>query len=268
MAAPRSPCRAGPPAARVERRADPELVPVRYGRMLQSPFTFYRGAALNMAADLASTPVSGLRVQACGDCHLSNFGAFATPERRVVVDINDFDETLPAPWEWDVKRLAASFVLASRDNGSRPPARARRGARLRPRVPGTHGGARRDERPRRLVREHGARAGHPDGPRGGGEGAGAQAPREGALAQRARARLSPARDDRRARADHQGESAARLSPARALAAKPSSPRSAAPSPPIGRRLPEHRRLLLDRYELVDIAIKVVGVGSVGTRCVA
>ena len=95
----------------------PELLPIRYGRMLKSPFTFYRGAALNMAADLAVTPTSGLRVQACGDCHLLNFGAFATPERRVIFDINDLDETLPAPWEWDVKRLAASFVLACRDNG-------------------------------------------------------------------------------------------------------------------------------------------------------
>ena len=95
----------------------PELVPIRHGRMLKSPFTFYRGAALNMAADLASTPASGIRVQACGDCHLMNFGAYATPERRVIFDINDLDETLPAPWEWDVKRLAASFVLACRDNG-------------------------------------------------------------------------------------------------------------------------------------------------------
>lgn len=95
----------------------PQLIPVRHGRMLQSPFTFYRGAALNMAADLAGTPASGIRVQACGDCHLANFGAYATPERRVIFDINDLDETLPAPWEWDVKRLAASFVLACRDNG-------------------------------------------------------------------------------------------------------------------------------------------------------
>lgn len=95
----------------------PELVPIRHGRMLQSPFAFYRGAALNMAADLAGTPTSGVRVQACGDCHLLNFGAYATPERRVIFDINDLDETLPAPWEWDVKRLAASFVLACRHNG-------------------------------------------------------------------------------------------------------------------------------------------------------
>jgi uncharacterized protein (DUF2252 family) len=93
------------------------LVPLRYGRMLQSPFTFYRGSAGVMAADLARTPVSGIRVQVCGDCHLMNFGGFATPERRLIFDINDLDETLPAPWEWDVKRLVASFVLAARANG-------------------------------------------------------------------------------------------------------------------------------------------------------
>jgi uncharacterized protein (DUF2252 family) len=85
--------------------------------MVRTPFTFYRGAALNMAADLAVTPATGLRVQACGDGHLLNFGAFATPERRVILDINDLDETLPAPWEWDVKRLTASFVVACRSNG-------------------------------------------------------------------------------------------------------------------------------------------------------
>jgi uncharacterized protein (DUF2252 family) len=95
----------------------PELVPIRYGRMLASPFTFYRGAALIMASDLADTPISGLRVQCCGDAHLSNFGLFASPERRLVFDINDFDETLPGPWEWDVKRLAVSLLLAARDNG-------------------------------------------------------------------------------------------------------------------------------------------------------
>jgi uncharacterized protein (DUF2252 family) len=93
------------------------LIPIRYGRMLQSPFTFYRGSAAVMAADLANTPSTGIRVQACGDCHLLNFGGFATPERNILVDINDFDETLPAPWEWDVKRLVASFVLAARSQG-------------------------------------------------------------------------------------------------------------------------------------------------------
>jgi uncharacterized protein (DUF2252 family) len=95
----------------------PELVPIRYGRMLASPFTFLRGSAALMAHDLAVTPSTGLRVQACGDCHLLNFGLFATPERNLVFDINDFDETLPAPWEWDLKRLAVSFAIAGRDNG-------------------------------------------------------------------------------------------------------------------------------------------------------
>jgi uncharacterized protein (DUF2252 family) len=98
----------------------PELVPIRYGRMLVSPFTFYRGAAKIMAEDLATTPNSGLTVQACGDAHLSNFGVFASPERRLVFDINDFDETHLGPWEWDVKRLAASMLIAARDNGFTP----------------------------------------------------------------------------------------------------------------------------------------------------
>ena len=94
-----------------------ELVPIRYGRMLVSPFTFYRGAALLMAGDLANSPRSGITAQLCGDAHLMNFGAFASPERKLVFGINDFDETLPGPWEWDVKRLAASFAIAGRDNG-------------------------------------------------------------------------------------------------------------------------------------------------------
>jgi uncharacterized protein (DUF2252 family) len=95
----------------------PELVPTRYGRMLMSPFAYFRGAALPMAEDLARTPVTGLTVQACGDAHLSNFGVFGSPERRLMFDVNDFDETLPGPWEWDVKRLAASLEVAGRDNG-------------------------------------------------------------------------------------------------------------------------------------------------------
>jgi uncharacterized protein (DUF2252 family) len=99
-----------------EKERHPELLPLRHGRMARSPFTFYRGSALAMAGDLASTPSSGIRVQCCGDAHLSNFGGFATPERRLLFSINDLDETLPAPWEWDVKRLAASFVVACRDN--------------------------------------------------------------------------------------------------------------------------------------------------------
>ena len=108
------------PVALLEEQAKtrvPELVPVRWGRMMVSPFTYYRGAALPMASDLSHTPVSGLAVQACGDAHLSNFGIFGSAERRLVFDVNDFDETLPGPWEWDVKRLAASMEVAARGNG-------------------------------------------------------------------------------------------------------------------------------------------------------
>jgi uncharacterized protein (DUF2252 family) len=96
---------------------EPDLVPVRHGRMLVSPFTFYRGAAKIMAADLHGTPTAGLKVQLCGDAHLSNFGAFASPERRLLFDLNDFDETLPGPFEYDVKRMAASFTIAGCNNG-------------------------------------------------------------------------------------------------------------------------------------------------------
>jgi hypothetical protein len=108
------------PVELLERQARtrvPELIPIRYGRMLGSPLTFYRGAALIMASDLAVTPRSGLTAQCCGDAHLSNFGVFASPERRLVFDINDFDETLPGPWEWDVKRLAVSMLIAAQYNG-------------------------------------------------------------------------------------------------------------------------------------------------------
>src|SRR5215213_1638342 len=94
-----------------------ELLPIRYGRMMASPFAFLRGAAIVMANDLAGTPKSGIQVQLCGDAHLLNFGAYASPERALLFDLNDFDETLPGPWEWDVKRLAASLVVAGRDNG-------------------------------------------------------------------------------------------------------------------------------------------------------
>ena len=104
---------------------EPDLVPVRHGRMMVSPFTFYRGAARIMAADLKDTPVAGLNAQLCGDAHLSNFGLFASPERRLLFDLNDFDETLPGPFEWDVKRMAASFMIAARNNGfSKADARA------------------------------------------------------------------------------------------------------------------------------------------------
>jgi uncharacterized protein (DUF2252 family) len=115
------------PIALLEEQAKtrvPELVPIRYGRMLVSPFAFYRGAACVMASDLAATARSGLRAQLCGDAHLANFGVFGSPERRMVFDINDFDETLPGPWDWDVKRLAASMEVAGRDNGFSKSARS------------------------------------------------------------------------------------------------------------------------------------------------
>jgi uncharacterized protein (DUF2252 family) len=108
------------PVALLEEQAAtrvPELVPIRHGRMAASPFAFFRGAAYVMASDLAGTPRSGITVQACGDAHLSNFGGFASPERDLVFDVNDFDETLPGPWEWDVKRLAASIAIAGREKG-------------------------------------------------------------------------------------------------------------------------------------------------------
>ena len=108
------------PVALLEEQARtrvPDLVPIRYGRMIASPFSYFRGAAAPMAWDLAHTPTTDIRVQACGDAHLLNFGMYAAPDRRLVFDVNDFDETLPAPFEWDVKRLAASFAVAARDHG-------------------------------------------------------------------------------------------------------------------------------------------------------
>ena len=129
-----------------------ELIPIRYGRMLVSPFTFYRGAAAVMAADLAATPDSGIVVQACGDAHISNFGGFAAPDRRLIFGPNDFDETLPGPWEWDVKRMAASVEIAGRDVGL-PADRRRRivTACVREYREAMRGFAQR-EPPRRLVR--------------------------------------------------------------------------------------------------------------------
>ena len=132
----------------------PELVPIRYGRMLRSPFTFLRGSAGVMAHDLATTPNTELRVQACGDCHLMNFGLFATPERNLVFDINDFDETLPAPWEWDVKRLAVSFAVASRQAGHSDDRRPGRRHRMRARLPRAHARLLEDEPAQGLVRPY------------------------------------------------------------------------------------------------------------------
>ena len=162
----------------------PELVPIRYGRMLVSPFTFFRGAAYPMAADLAGEPRTGLEVQLCGDAHLSNFGGFAAPDRRLVFSINDFDETLPGPFEWDVKRLVASFAVAGRDRGF--DAKQRRGDQPRrdALVSGGHQELRRDVQPRPLVRPHrrrrDRRAGGPAGaPGSSGNVSSATWPRHG-----------------------------------------------------------------------------------------
>jgi uncharacterized protein (DUF2252 family) len=232
---------------------------------VRTPFTFYRGAALNMAADLAATPATGLRVQACGDCHLLNFGDFATPERRVVFDVNDFDETLPAPWEWDVKRLAASFVLASRNNGF---SRARTKDAVLACV--------------RSYREHMAEY--------------SKMPvLEVWYASIDVEKVLPTITDKEARFRHRKM----LAKARhrsvlehdfpKLAAKAGKEPTIKENPPLiyhpqergvedlltraraalaeyRESLQDDRRMLIDRFELKDIAIKVVGVGSVGTFC--
>ena len=242
----------------------PELVPIRYGRMLQSPFAFYRGSAGIMAADLNGTPNSGIIVQACGDCHLMNFGGFATPERNIIFDINDFDETLPAPWEWDVKRLATSFVLAARSIGL--PAKAARDTAVA------------------CVRSYRKRVAefaqmHPLDvwyARITGEDLVNMAPA------RERARIQK----RITKAAQQGGSETdfpkitdmvggrvRIRDTPPLIYHPDGSRGPEFEEQLKRifqdyraTLSEDRRVLLDRYRLVDAAIKVVGVGSVGRRC--
>jgi len=261
------------PIALLEQQARtrvPELVPIRHGRMAVSPFAFFRGAAAIMAADLAGTPTSGIRVQCCGDAHLSNFGGFASPERELVFDLNDFDETLPGPWEWDLKRLVASVAVAAREAGL--PRRERR----------------------RLVRE--AARGYREATR--------------ALAGWRTLDVWYARIDEREIAQHvatlNGKGArARFEHGTAKAKRKDSTRAfaklaqrvdgeprIAPDPPLivplrdmlppdqaadwraemihlisayRATLPIDRRVLLDRFRFADIAHKVVGVGSVGTR---
>ena len=244
----------------------PELVPVRYGRMLASPFTFFRGAAGIMAADLAATPSTDLRVQACGDCHLLNFGGFATPERNIIFDINDFDETLPAPWEWDVKRLAASFVLAARSNGlsdrDGSDAAVAATCSYRKRLAGYAGisplevwyasidykdflslvtdPTRKKQAKRNIAKAQRRSAGSElDYPQLAGMVSGHLHIREAAPLI-----FHPemARDP-----DFMARLEAILATYRDT-------------------LPDERRALFDRYRLVDAAIKVVGIGSVGRRC--
>jgi len=242
----------------------PELVPIRWGRMLQSPFAFYRGAAGLMAADLATTPSAGLRVQACGDCHLMNFGGFATPERSVIFDINDFDETLPAPFEWDLKRLATSFVLAARaiglsDRKGRDAvetatrayrSRVRDFAEMHPsdvwyaRLTAAELIATLPKDRRKLAEER---------------------------VQAAVGRTGSEMDFPKLAQVVGGEVAIRDEPP--LVFHPEIARAPGFRDEIEKTLAryretlaEDRRALLDRYHLVDAAIKVVGVGSVGRRC--
>jgi uncharacterized protein (DUF2252 family) len=242
-----------------------ELLPIRYGRMLQTPFTFFRGAAGVMAADLASSGTSGIHVQACGDCHLLNFGGFATPERNIVFDINDFDETLPAPWEWDVKRLAASFVLAARSNGLSDSA----GRNAAVAAARSYRKRLRDVAEMSPLEAWYAKIGEDDffGLIDDPE-----------VKKRAKHRVQKAKDDRANDVDYPklaemvgGQIQIKDQPP--LIFHPDFFRDESSKAVLERALadyretlPEDRRALLDRYRLVDVAIKVVGIGSVGRYC--
>ena len=262
------------PLALLEEQAKtrvPDLVPVRWGRMMVSPFTFYRGAALPMAADLAMTPVSGLAVQACGDAHLSNFGVFGSAERRLIFDVNDFDETLPGPWEWDVKRLAASLEVAGRDNGFG-------GKDRRTIVAATVASYRQAMQTFAGMTNLDVWYAHAD-------------------VEQLRADRSAQLKARQRKLIDQGAAKARTRDSMQELAKLTQivdgrPRIIADPPllvPLAdlaaeggredfraelaalvgqyrRTLETDRRFLLDQYEVVDVARKVVGVGSVGTRC--
>ncbi|MCX5409252.1 DUF2252 domain-containing protein [Streptomyces sp. NBC_00335] len=236
------------------------LLPIRYGRMAASPFAFLRGAAAVMAADLAAQPNTGLNVQLCGDAHLLNFGLFASPERALLFDLNDFDETLPGPFEWDVKRLAASTAVAARDKGHgddrawRTALAAAQAYRLAMRRLAEQGELavwyERSDTAQvlPLIREAKLRSRV--------EASFARARRRTSL--QALAKLTEIRDGRR-RIIHDPPLLEPLEEAgmRAVGKVFSEYRST---------LPEQRRLLLDRYQVVDAARKAVGVGSVGTRC--
>jgi uncharacterized protein (DUF2252 family) len=240
----------------------PELLPIRYGRMRLSPFAFYRGAAALMAADLAATPTIGLRVQACGDCHVNNFGGMASPDRRLVFDINDFDETLPAPWEWDVKRLAASVVLAGRESGARE-AHCADVAHLLVESYRTHmrGYARMralDLWYSRLDAEVFIKEAKTIGSKKHWKQIEDKAKLQ--TAEHLLPRLTDVLNGQRHIVDHPPF----IYHPRQYETKAKEIQD------IFRRyretLPADRRVVLDRYEIVDIARKVVGIGSVGTRC--
>jgi uncharacterized protein (DUF2252 family) len=238
----------------------PELVPIRYGRMAASRFAFLRGAPAVMAADLASTPNTGLTVQLCGDAHLSNFGFFASPERALLFDLNDFDETLPGPFEWDVKRLAASVAVAARDNGD-PDQAALEAARAAVRSY--------RKRIRSLARQGDLEVWYERLDTADLLPAVRKANRAEARAElaKARGRTSLQALEKLTETNDDGERRIRHDPP---LLEPIDPRDLSlvheVHQDILHSLADDRRALLSRYRLVDAAVKVVGVGSVGTRC--
>jgi uncharacterized protein (DUF2252 family) len=247
-----------------DKTRQPDLVPLRYGRMLQTPFTFYRGSAGVMAADLAHTPVTGIHVQVCGDAHLMNFGGFATPERRLIFDVNDLDETLPAPWEWDVKRLVASFVLAARSNGLSD-ANGRDAAIACAR---SYRRTMRDFSRQDVLETWYARLEEKEFL--------AMLP----LSQRAVVEKRIAKATAQASAELvypklveevEGQQRIREQPPTLFHAEDSETAGYMDLmrdvlAKYRQTLSEDRRVLFDRYTLVDVAVKVVGIGSVGTLC--
>ena len=244
---------------RVER-----LVRIRYGRMAASPFPFFRGAAAIMAADLATTASTGYQVQACGDCHLLNFGAFATPERRIIFDINDFDETFPGPWEWDLKRLATSFVIASLANGHSP-ADAREAARS---VVVHYAEVLRELAGKTVLEAWYSFLDYNE----------LIEFTEDAVLKRRRKQVLRRAMERTATAEfvklgHFVDGQPRIREAAPLVYHPDETEEPAFADVIAENfalyresLPAERRVLYDRYRLTDVAMKVVGVGSVGLVC--
>ncbi len=238
----------------------PDLVPLRWGRMVASPFTFFRGAAAVMASDLASTPVSGLMVQACGDAHLQNFGLFASPERNLLFDVNDFDETLPGPWEWDIKRLAASVVLAGRDAGLSDAACAdavMRAVGDYRTMMATYAEMSQMEVWYARVDSDSILALLPEGGRGAGVKIAEKARRRTTM--HALRRLTEVVDGHRRIIDDPPV-------VEHLAASTAGNTVQVIVDRYRETLTDERRLLFERFELVDVARKAVGVGSVGTHC--
>ncbi len=249
----------------------PELVPICYGRMSTSPFAFYRGAAYVMASDLAGSPQTGIRVQLCGDAHLANFGAFASPERRLVFDLNDFDETLPGPWEWDLKRLAASTVVAGRENGFE----AKRRISMVHDLVGEYRQAIRRFAAMNTLDVWYARANVSDLQKlVRSQGSSGQSRRVEKAVAKGR-RKDSARAFAKLAVAENGEVRIRADPPLIVPIADLVDRSGAFRLELGARrmlesylgsLPSDRRRLLERFRYVDLARKVVGVGSVGTRC--